>query len=546
MKLIKSSIEGISYCINKDSISYYGSFRHPITKKSTRKKLLSKDKYIKKNDKDALNILDEIIEELKSIDNSKEIIEDEEIEIKNYMTLNELADLFFQDKRIIKEARLRSQYPHLNNENFFNHSIIKNKAKNWKKEEYSYNANVRKYDIGETPVNQMTKKVIDNYMRVDINKRPLAEKTKFNILNMVSAIINHSINEELIDIKNPFPIIQKNIQKRFLNPKRKRIKTLTPSEITLLLRTLKEKYEAKIEKEIKIKCDRKLESKNEKAIRIKKEIKERDDRKKREKETGIKTKKKKEVNFNSFLAVYLAVQTAARANTVLNIRLKDIDFANRTINLYNFKASKQYKMPLNEQAVDFIQKNILFSFDDPFYEDDYLIRGTNKLRRNSKEPLSRIPEPIYDVMDELFNEGIDKNNNIDRDNIVNFHTIRRSIATNLANKGTPIYNIMLLLNHATTKQTLDYLNTQSKEVNQDISKLMEEIFDDLDGQKAKVKEEEQERVREELRNTENFGSLYIKMEEDLEKRKELKKIKASENAEERIKRQKDLLKQIPF
>lgn len=439
MELIKTSIEGISYCENKNGITYYGSFRHPITKKSTRKKLLSKERYIKKNDKDALDILKKIIEELKSIDNSKEIIEDEEVEIKNYMTLNELADLFFRDKRVIKEAKLRSQYPEYNNENFFNYGVIKNKVKNWKKEEYSYNANVRNYTIGNLPVNKINKKVLSNFMNIDINKRPLSEKTKFNVISMISAIINQSIYEDRIDIINIIPKMQKHKDKRIKNPKRKRTAFLAPDKLKFLLRILHN-------------------------------------------EVIDKTSKVQE---NSFLAVYLAIQTAGRANTILNIKVNDIDFESKVIHLYNFKANKQYTLSLNDKAIDFLSEKIKYNFEDPYEDTDYVIRHSNKLRRKRKEPLSRIPEPVYEVMDKLFNEKLDKSLNSHRDRVINFHSIRRSIATNLSKIGTPIYNIMLLLNHATTKQTIDYLNLPPEEVNEEVNNLMEEIFDDLYGKKEK-------------------------------------------------------------
>ena len=44
-------------------------------------------------------------------------------------------------------------------------------------------------------------------------------------------------------------------------------------------------------------------------------------------------------------------------------------------------------------------------------------------------------------MNELFNKDINRKVNFERDDMVNFHTIRRSVATNLAKSGVSIYKI---------------------------------------------------------------------------------------------------------
>ena len=60
--------------------------------------------------------------------------------------------------------------------------------------------------------------------------------------------------------------------------------------------------------------------------------------------------------------------------------------------------------------------------------------------------------------------------------VVNFHTIRRSVATNLALQGTQIYDIMILLNHTTTKQTQDYLNLDNESLGKETNRLFSSIF----------------------------------------------------------------------
>lgn len=420
MKLIKTTIEGISYCENKNGITYYGSFRHPHTKKSTRKKLLNKERYLKKYDKEAYNILQALINNLKEKSNSSIVMEEKKKEIKNYSSLNELADLFFKDKYIKKEIDLKHKFPQYNNENFLNYSFIKNQIKNSKKNEITYNCNVRNYDIGKTPVNQITEEILEKYILIDINKRKPSQKYKFNIISLISNIWNHSIRKKRINVINPFVNLDEDLKVK--NPKRMRARVLTPEEIRTLLLRLKE-----------------------------------------------------EKNKNYYYAVYLAVLTGARANSILNIKLKDIDTKNRFITIDNYKGKKKYKVSINEKAAKWLDR---MNYGDEFEKDDYIIRRYEKKFRK-KEPLSRMPEKIYEIMDELFNQGIDKSDNLSRDNICNFHTIRRSIATNLARNGTPIYNVMTFLNHSSVEQTMKYLNFTPEDLNNDIDSLMDKIFVDF-------------------------------------------------------------------
>ena len=79
-------------------------------------------------------------------------------------------------------------------------------------------------------------------------------------------------------------------------------------------------------------------------------------------------------------------------------------------------------------------------------------------------------------MDKLFNQHLDKSNNYDRDYIVNFHTLRRSVATNLALQGSNIYDIMTLLNHSSIKQTQDYLSLDNNTLSTETDKFLSSVF----------------------------------------------------------------------
>jgi len=176
----------------------------------------------------------------------------------------------------------------------------------------------------------------------------------------------------------------------------------------------------------------------------------------------------KHENPNVYMSVYLGVLTGARARSVLNIKKKDIDFGNNRIKLDNFKSNKIYTVAITQKASKWLQKQSI-----NLNADDYLIYNR---KGKTQQPFTYIPKGVYKIMDELFNQNIDKKNNEERDNVVNFHTIRRSIATNMALDGVDIFKIMTFLNHGSTKQTHDYLNLSGINLNQDMEALHGKIF----------------------------------------------------------------------
>ena len=181
----------------------------------------------------------------------------------------------------------------------------------------------------------------------------------------------------------------------------------------------------------------------------------------------LKTAKEYTYNKNVYMAIYLGVLTAGRARTVLSIRKKDIDFTNRKILLDNFKTNKLYNVVITKKASEWLEK-----ITEDLNPSDYLIHK----KYQAHNPLRSVPVKIYTIMDELFNKDLNKKNNFDRDQVVNFHTLRRSIATNMALQKIDIYKIMLFLNHSNIKQTQDYLNLQNMNISNEVELLHEKIF----------------------------------------------------------------------
>ncbi|MBT5491473.1 tyrosine-type recombinase/integrase [bacterium] len=415
MKLQKTKIAGIyTKKLQNNDVSYYGNYRNPITKRPVRKKLGSKLKDNIKNAKHALVILDAHIDNLKSPTNAIEQVS------TNYkkITLNELAKLYFQSRVKRKTRILKEQFNYLSDDDFTNSQAVKSQIYNTEKEYFRYKKNVSIFRISDIPIKDITKLDINNYIEVDLSKTSLGQKSKFNVVSQIKTIVNYGIKQDIIYISNPF----KNVS--FRNPKRQRERVLSIIELDKLLKT-------------------------------------------------CKTYKN---NINVYLSVYLAVLTGGRANTILNIRKKDIDIANQTISLSNFKANRKYKITITSKANEWLKNKII-----PYFEsEEFIIRPIHEFnRKDTPQALSVIPKKVYDIMDELFNQHLNKSNNDDRDKVVNFHTIRRSVATNLAKSGTPLYDVMIFLNHSNIEQTMKYLNMESNNLNKQVDSLMEDIFKDF-------------------------------------------------------------------
>lgn len=247
----------------------------------------------------------------------------------------------------------------------------------------------------------------------------MSQKSKFNLVTQIKTIFNFAIREEIINIENPFRTIM------FKNPQRQRERVLSEQEIKSLL----------------LECKERMKS-----------------------------------HPNIYLSVYLAVLTAGRSSTIRSIKAKDIDTENQTISLYNFKASRQYKLRITDEANKWLKSKVL-----PYYKpEEFILRANNPERRsNPPKPIIEIPKSVYRIMDNMFNSHLDKTNNHDRDKVVNFHTIRRSIATNLAKSGTSLYDIMVLLNHSNIEQTMKYLNMEHNNLHAGVNSLMANIFNDF-------------------------------------------------------------------
>lgn len=135
----------------------------------------------------------------------------------------------------------------------------------------------------------------------------------------------------------------------------------------------------------------------------------------------------------------LSLSTGGRASTIMNIKKKDIDIENHTINLFDFKNTTSYKGFITDDLLPIIN-NLL-----PHLKvNDSLI---------STYAMDTIQHKMKAILDNLFNVGLSAD---DSKNRAVTHTLRHTYASHLAMNGTPIYTIQKLMNHKDINMTLRY------------------------------------------------------------------------------------------
>jgi len=470
MKLLKTSIKGFFYHENSKGITYYYNYRNKEKQQSIRKKIYSCSEHNNKNLQHAITIKEDILKKeiakaifketeksIKNEKNKKNIVKsienmDEELNVEDF-TLNEIIDLHHNKYYNQKVRELKEFYVGYSEEDFNNNAVVKKKLYGIKRRLLQYNKNIRNSTIGQMKFSQITKRNINIFIEKELNQN-LALKTKYNIMTYIRAATNSMKRNDYIKIDNVFDKI------KIKNDKRQRTRVLNANEIELLLTECK-KWNKPLEVEIKRKDTNK---------------------------TYMRTRK---ANYSIYTAVYLAIITAARSSTVLTIKKEDIDLKNGTIKLINHKAGGDtYFIPMNRSSIKWFEKKLQYYKDGDYLLQPNTKQGREKVGKNNS--LTFIPREVFEIMNRLFNEGINRKINLERDNMVNFHTLRRSVATNLAKSGVmSIYKIKKLLDHRSIDITETYLNLSYLDYKDNLELYHNELFNGFKGILDENEEEKQ-------------------------------------------------------
>ena len=157
------------------------------------------------------------------------------------------------------------------------------------------------------------------------------------------------------------------------------------------------------------------------------------------------------------LFLHLALSTGARANAILNIKKRDIDFDNKSVLLSDDKGHTTYTGFLTDEVINFIA---------PFF---HKLELSDNIITQKKSPL-KIGTLRYRLQRgfDALNEDIDSR---DRKNKVVIHTLRHTFASHLAINGASINKIKKLLNHKDIKQTMRYAKLSPESGRAEIGRL---------------------------------------------------------------------------
>jgi len=144
-------------------------------------------------------------------------------------------------------------------------------------------------------------------------------------------------------------------------------------------------------------------------------------------------------NVMLLLFVELALSTGARLETIMTIQKKDVNMRQSIINLQNHKGKNNFKGFISNRLKPLLTQR-LSEINTP---NDLLINISSR----------SIQRPLQNILNKLFNEGLDKK---DTKNRAVVHTLRHTFASHLAIKGVPIFTIMKLLDHKEISDTLRY------------------------------------------------------------------------------------------
>jgi site-specific recombinase XerD len=366
------------------------------------------NKTIKKAITDISNITDEkAYKKLREVKQSIKDIKDgftpiqKKSKIDFYKTLNSLADYYFENHtcKSIKADELIYKL-HCREEEF----AVKSIYLMTRKELLEFQKTLQK--------RHPKKKYVHKADMVEDKTKYLSNKTVNDILRLCSRVIKYAIKNEEYTGDNLFNTID------HLKEDNITLKQMTDKEIETLLSAIKNAKSKRYDHIINFKL--------------------------------------------AYLYAQLAITTGARLQTILHIKVEDVNFQDKEINLYNFKTEKDYFGHIVNDEVENTLRDII---------DNYCTNPSDYIFRNQKtgKKYHRYPLLVKEKLDELINKDRNEKNKI------TIRDLRNVFATRLINKGMNLSYIQNLLDHTTPNMTLRYARMLDKTGGKELKKMFEGV-----------------------------------------------------------------------
>ena len=170
-------------------------------------------------------------------------------------------------------------------------------------------------------------------------------------------------------------------------------------------------------------------------------------------------------NQKAYLFVMVAIFTGARPKAILNLKRKDIDMGYHRISFMQMKQNLKYSVVLHKRLQD-----VLYEWIKNIKADEYLFfRENPSIDKRVHITYIAIKNKIHPIMNELFNEGLEMNDRINR---VSLYTLRHSFGSLLSARGANAFVIKSLMNHAKIETTDRYVKVANSVAKQYIDMLL--------------------------------------------------------------------------
>lgn len=312
---------------------------------------------------------------------------------------NEVHNIEKKDtKKLGRKKRTLPLYDEVMNQ--FVEYKTKNKLKTKTYDNYlgTYNIRVKPF-IGNLPIDKITQDDIESIIERHRTSpiKPLSLKSLNTLLDVVRMVYKYARQKDIYNGKD----ITENIEKFKFDNTRER--WLSKDEVTMLLDYTKENVDDK----------------------------------------------------NVYVCILLCVLTGARMNAVVNIKVSDIDLKNKTIKLLDEKknTNKNYFGYFKDKYFDILKEQVELA--QSLNSSLLLTDGSQDKNRGRYYSQRRI-QPI---LDELFNQGVDKK---DLKNRMVGHNLRHSFGSILVNSGVDLYTVQKLMNHSDIRMTQRYSKMNDK------------------------------------------------------------------------------------
>lgn len=170
-------------------------------------------------------------------------------------------------------------------------------------------------------------------------------------------------------------------------------------------------------------------------------------------------------NPKAHLFIMIAIFTGARPKAILNLKKKDIDMGYHRISFMQMKQNAKYSVVIHKRLQD-----VLYEWLKVLKPDEYLFYRENpEIDKKVHISYIAIKDKIHPIMNELFNDGLDSNDRINR---VSLYTLRHSFGSLLSARGANAFVIKSLMNHARIETTDRYVKVANSVAKQYIDMLL--------------------------------------------------------------------------